>query len=700
MAKRWQNKKKQDRAPVDLSLKSFPFLLELASTWQAWLPKVLLIIGSTLWIYRPALHGKLIWDDQWYVLMNPELHNLAGLWKIWYRPGNWVEYYPLHETVLWLQWQLWGDHTLGYHLTNLFLHILNALLVWRLLAKLDVRLAWLGGLIFAVHPVQVESVAYIVELKNTLSMPFFLLSMCAWIDYDESHSKNDYQNALAFFFVGMLCKITMAPFAAIILLYAWWKRGRIGWSDLRACAPFLLVAMILCFATLWAGREYVNRNHMLIGEIPLHGILSRIDAAGLTGTFYFARCFLPLDIVYIYPQWPLHPHSPVEYLPWLVFAAVAGLLWRKRQGWGRHALLGLGFFLILIFPLLGFQPITYMDFTWVMDHLLYLPIIGLIGLFVAGLGDLETKLPVSFRPVLVGLISCLFAGMVWISHLFAGLFVNEETLWTYVLQRNPTDWFARGNLGSNLMEQERYQEATVQERYAIALRPTEWDNYYNLGFALNKLGRPAEAEAALEQALSLNPGNPVVYYDLANLQRRMGRTADAEAVLRRGLQAAPEAENLGAALAEILQQSNRLTEAIEVYKHTVEYNPDVAQLQYNLGAALLKTQNFSEAAEHLDAAVTLNPKLAAAHENLGVALAQLGRLPEAMDQFNAALQINPNLVVAHEDLALALVQTGRIPEAIEQFKKVLEIDPGDAKARDSLTKLQQYEMQQNTPGSH
>ncbi len=200
----------------------------LAATWRSWLPQVLLIVAVTLWIYWPALRGDLIWDDGWYITTNPLLRDWTGLWKFWFQPGSWVEYYPINESLLWLEYQLWGERTPGYHIVTLIWHVAGALMVWRLLSKFGLRLAWVGGFLFAIHPVQVESVAWISELKNTMSLPFAVLAMIAWIDFEERGESRDYRRALVFFFVAMLCKITMAPFPLAILLYAWWKRGRIG----------------------------------------------------------------------------------------------------------------------------------------------------------------------------------------------------------------------------------------------------------------------------------------------------------------------------------------------------------------------------------------------------------------------------------------------------------------------------------------
>jgi len=206
----------------------------------------LLIVAAGLWVFWPALHGAWLWDDDLLITNNPLIHDPAGLGKIWFAPTtSLIDYLPITVSVEWLEWHLWGMNTFGYHLTSIVLHLTSALLVWRLLTKLGLRLAWLGGLLFAIHPVMVESVAWIAELKNTLSLPPFLLAMCAWIDYDEQGKWTEYVLALGLFLVAMLCKATMVMFPVVILLYAWWKRGRVGVRDLAGNAPFFALSVVL-----------------------------------------------------------------------------------------------------------------------------------------------------------------------------------------------------------------------------------------------------------------------------------------------------------------------------------------------------------------------------------------------------------------------------------------------------------------------
>ncbi len=312
----------------------------------------------------------------------------AGLWKIWSDPQCLLDYQPVKASVVWFQWRLWHDDPFGYHLTNVVLHLLGALLVWRLFDKLGLRLAWFGGLLFAVHPVTVESVAWISELKNTLSLPPFLLAMIFYLDYDAQGRRRDYYLALGLFIFAMLVKTTMALFPLVILLYAWWKRGRMGIRDLKTIVPFLFVSLVLGWVTLWFAHRNMSAGQFFVAG----GFLSRAACAGLILSFYFSVSFLPVGLLTIYPKWPVDPPSLVQFLPWVVILALFFWLWKKRHGWGRHALLGLGFFVINLAPFLGFNRAPYMHLTWVTNHILYLPLIGLIGLAVSGLAQLLDRL--------------------------------------------------------------------------------------------------------------------------------------------------------------------------------------------------------------------------------------------------------------------------------------------------------------------
>jgi tetratricopeptide (TPR) repeat protein len=655
MAKRSQKKKSQP----EISRGNVPEGKEVfsgKSSGVGWttLLQALVISAAVLWIYWPVLDGGWLWDDDLAITDNSMTQSPTGLWSIWFEPGHQIDYYPIKSSVQWLQWHLWGMETLGYHLTNIVLHVLGSLLVWRLLSKFHLRLAWLGGLIFAIHPVQVESVAWISELKNTLSLPAFLLAMCAWIDYEERGKAKDYGLALGLFVVAMLCKLSVVLFPLVILLYAWWRRGRMSWNDLKISAPFFGAALLLGMITLFSGIYDVRFNHADPGAMPVGGLLARLVAAGLSLSFYFSKSFLPAGLLPIYPKWPIDPSSPVQFLPWLVLGGVICFLWTKRQSWGRHALLGLGFFLINLGPCPGFIPAPDMAFTWVMDHFLYLPIIGLIGLVVAALGRMEMRAPIAFRPFGTGFVVVVLALLACQSRSYAKLFINSETLWTYELQYNQEAYPAYNNLGTVLIEKDRFSDAMNQFEQALLINPDYALAHNNLGTALADTGRLPEAMDQFEEALRIDPN----YAGARN--------------------------NLGLALLN----TGRMSQAMEQFERTLRIKPDYAEAYCNLGNALLQAGRLPEAKEQYLQALKINPDNAEAHTNLGNVLFQTGRLAEAMEQYRQVLRTKPDDAEAHNNLGYALGQTGRLTEAMEQYEQALRIKPDYATARENLARAQ------------
>jgi tetratricopeptide (TPR) repeat protein len=488
--------------------------------------RALLIIAAATWVFAPALHGDWLMDDDLYVTQNPLHGDPAALWKVWFSPGSFIEYYPVEASVQFFEWRLWGLDPFGYHVVNLVLHIASALLVWRLLAKFGLKLAWIGGLLFAIHPAVVESVAWISELKNTLSLPPFLLAMAAWMDYASRGRRTDYVFALALFLLAMLCKISMAAFPIVILLYAWWLHGRLRWRDWRESAPFFLISIVLGLATVWAGSAF-RHAHLQSADNPSIGdALTRFALAGTTLAFYFAKAVLPFDMTPIYPKWPVDAYALETYLPWLAIVALASWCWMRRATWGRHALLGLGFFAVNLVPFLGFTSVSYMAFTWVMDHFLYLPLIGIIGLVIAVLDCFaisSSRWPFA-APAVIALI---VAALAWESSTYAAVFAGPERLWTYTIARNSTSWLAYNNLGNILLETGRTAEAIQRYHQALVLNPAMVEAHTNLGRAYVEEGRLPEAIAEYEAALKYNPHFGVALVNLGDALALEGQNKDA-----------------------------------------------------------------------------------------------------------------------------------------------------------------------------
>ena len=501
--------------------------------------RAMLIIASGLWVFSPTLYGDWLMDDDFYLPQNALLHDPHRMWKIWFAPGSLIEYYPIEATLQAIQWHFWHMHTLGYHVTNVALHLASALLVWRLLARFGLRYAWLGGLLFAVHPAVVESVAWIAEFKNTLSLPPFLLALCYWVDFENRGRPRDYLLALGFFLIAMLCKISMALFPFVILLYAWWKRDRLGWSDLKHAAPFFAISFVLGVNSIHAGATFFHSHQQATTNPDIGGPAMHLALAGQSLLYYIRKCLWPVDMVPISPyQWAVHPESPLAYAPWLAFASALILFWFRRATWGRHALLGVGFFVLNLLPFIGLNSVTYMGYTWVMDHFVYLPMIGLVGLAIAAVGAIDARLTPRVRPFFAMTLAVLFGLLALGSETYAESFVGPEALWSYILEHNPDSWLAQNNLGVVYLEiadaekapaqkQEDMDQAILQFLTALRINPGSVDAHTDLGFAYELTNRPQDALAQYEATLRINPHYGITQFHIAHLLETQGQISEA-----------------------------------------------------------------------------------------------------------------------------------------------------------------------------
>jgi lipoprotein NlpI len=620
--------------------------------------QALVIVLTSLWIFFPALNGGWQWDDLQLIVGNSVIHNPSGLWKIWFQPGVFPDYYPLVENVNWLQWHFWQDHTFGYHLTNVVLHIINSLLVWRLLGKFGLRYAWVGGLLFALHPTAVESVAWMVELKNALSLPPMLLAMCAWIDYDEHRKRTDYVLSISLFFIALLCKLSVVLFPLVILLYAWWRRGRMAWSDLRTAAPFFALSLVLGLVAVWAGiwdREFVQTQ---LRVMPDGGVLPRLLLVGHEIAFYFARSFVPVWLLPIYPRWEINPSSPVQYLPWFVLGLVIWYLWTKRASWGRHVLLGLGFFLINLGPCPGFIPAPNMDFTWVMDHFLYLPIIGLIGLVVAAAEQIGRRLSSTPRLCGIGITVLALLLMACESRSYAGIYVNVETFCIYTIERNPGAWPAHNNLGNYLRQAEDLASAEAQFDQALQLNPNYAAAHANLGVLLAQEGRTSEAFDQFNAALKTDPGSADLH------------------------------TNLGIALA----QFNRWTEALDQFNTALKINPDQVDALASRGQLKRSLGDWNGALVDLDQALALDPASPQPYLNRGAIKEMQGDFPAALAnlrRFRGLAPADPNADYAGLWIWIIRSQQNQKADADRELAVSLSKN-WNAKPGDWVTKVAQF----------
>ncbi len=586
----------------------------------------ILLVAATLLAYLPSLSAGFVWDDDDYVTANPNLDDAAGLARTWTEPGSLPQYYPLVHTTFWLEHQLWGDEPAGYHMVNILLHAAAALLLWRLLVALAVPGAALAGALFALHPVAVETVAWVTELKNVQAGVLGLgaaLAFVRWAELDGAERtpgrRRAWYGASVLLFTGaLLSKTAVAPLAVVLLLLLWWKRGRVSLGDGMAVLPMLALAVGLGLLTVVTEVHHVGAE-----GIDWHlSLLERVLLAGRVTWFYTAKLAWPHPLIFFYRRWPVSAAVWWQYLfPLAALAIVAGL-WRLRGRLGRGPLVAVLAFGGMLFPAMGFFDVYPMRFSWVADHFQYLAAPALLALAAAGLSLAARHAGVRHtvtRGVLAVLLLAPLAGLTWNrTHAFHDL----ESLWTDTVAQNPDAWLAHTNLGS--IYAQRGDSALAMEHYrrSLALKDDYALTHTDLGAELLKQGRLDEAEREHRRALELYPDLAAGHSNLAVVLMEKAR---------RDLAAArPQA---AAAL---------LREAEEHLERALEILPDYTDAHYNLGSVLAARGHYGEAEAELRRALTLAPDLAAAHDKLGQVYAVQGRWPEAAEELERALVLEPD----------------------------------------------------------
>lgn len=505
------------------------------------------VILGTLAVYSPAMDGGFLWDDDDYVAENRTLREPGGLRRIWFEPGAVPQYYPVVHTSYWLEYRLWGLRTRGYHLTNVLLHGLCAVLLALLLSRLGVPAPWLAAALFAFHPVQAESVAWITERKNVLSGAFYLAAALSYLRFlgppgqgRPAGGRPFYFAALGLFLCALLSKTVTASLPAALALALWWKRGRVGRGEILRLLPFFAAALPLCLLTSRMERLHVGAG----GPGWEMGLPERALIAGRALWFYLGKLAWPSGLAFIYPRWELDPRARLQYLFPASFLALLALLWLARRVLGRGPLSALLFFSGTLLPALGFFDFYPMRFSFVADHFQYLASIGPLAALAAGMGLFEERSPGLSRALACALLLAL-AASTWRR---AGVFRDLETLWLDTLEKNPSCWMAHDNLANLLVKEGRGEEALRLYQEALRLKPDYAEARNNLGVLLSRQGRLSEAEAQLREALRLAPGHAKARNNLGAVLFRRGDVPGAVSSFREALRLAPDLKDAQANL--------------------------------------------------------------------------------------------------------------------------------------------------------
>jgi tetratricopeptide (TPR) repeat protein len=525
----------------------------------------ILLLCASVAAYARVFSAGFIWDDAAHVTA-PALRTWGGLLRIWIEPGATQQYYPLLHSVFWVEHQLWGEHALGYHLANLGFHVAAAVLFANLLRRLHVPGASLAAFIFALHPVHVESVAWISEQKNTLSTVFYLGSAYLYFDYEGRRGPVAYFAALGCFVLALLTKSVTATLPAALLLIVWWQRGQLAWRrDIVPLLGWFVLGAGAGTLTAWIERHVIGAG----GAAFDLTIVQRLLLAGHALSFYACKLVWPENLTFNYPRWELRPD---EFAAWLPLAAVLILtlaLWRWRHR-TRAPLTAWLFFAGTLFPVLGFLNVYPFQYSYVADHFLYVASLGPMALSAAAVAmATAARAPAGGIALLAayGFLTCDQTTM----------YRDAESLYRATLARNSASWMACNNLGELLMKQAATRdEAIAQFERALALRPDYAEAHNNLGLALSQAGRTADAITHLARAVELKPAMTEAHNNLGIAFVRAGRTND----------------------------------AVGEFRHAAALAPNLPNIQENWGKALLLLGRQREADEHFAVAARLR---AAAH---------------------------------------------------------------------------------------
>ena len=658
--------------------------------------------------YLPAmLWGGFVWDDNLCIKVDP-VREVSGLWQIWFSPSAIEEehhYWPLVYTTFWLEHKLWGFDPTGYHIVNVLLHLANTLLLWHLLRRLAVPGAWLVAAVFAVHPLHVESVAWVIERKDVLSGLFYLGAMLAWLRFVEQPNPRWYVWSLVLYAAGLLSKSIVVTLPAALLIWHWWKQGRVTSTELLRLAPFGVVGLVIVLGDLsfyWSGTttsfDFSFAERTLIAARALW--------------FYAGKLLWPSELAVIYPRWDIRVVDPLAWGYLIAAVALVMVFWHFRHQLGRGPLAGALFFAVTLSPVLGFVDYGYMRYAFVADRFQYLAGIGVIAVFIGMAAYGVGRLSGLWQKGALGVAAVVLVILGVLTWRQANIYRDDETFNRHIIALNPQALNAHHRLGNALYRQKRYEESLDAYRVAAEQRPGDAKVHSNFGAVFNRLYRFEEAETHLRRAIALNPQEHNAHLHLSDalynqgryeealeaarvaVERRpdldqaqttlgiafaaLGRFEEAETHLCHAIALNPQAHSALLNLSNTLYQQGRYDEALEAARAVVEQDPDsfeAFEAHVNLGAILNSLGRFEEAETHLRHAIALNPQAHSALLNLSNTLYQQGRYDEALEAARAAVQQRPDIASMHTGLGVVLAVLERYDEALECFDQALSLDP-------------------------
>ncbi len=648
-----------------------------------------LILGTLLVFWQVHNFAFVNYDDDDYVYENP--HVLNGLtWDgvVWaFTTNHSANWHPLTWLSFMLDCQLFGVNPGWMHLVNLLLHIANTLLLFAVFRKMTGAL-WPSAFVaaaFAIHPMHVESVAWIAERKDVLSTLFLLLTLAAYVSYVKRCGLFRYMLTVLLFALGLLVKPMLVTLPILLLLLDYWPLERIRglktedrerktegvFQKLSAGQliaekiPFIalsLVSSVITFLVQLGGSAVIHINSLALKD--------RIANAFISYTRYTGKLFWPRNLAVFYP------FDADSFAFWQVVMCVLLLLvisifvirFGRNQ---RYLPVGWFWFVATLVPVIGFVQVGQQALA---DRYTYIPYTGLFIMIAWGLPELLSKWPQ--RKITLGLsmvISLTILGIC--THQQVSYWNNSFTLFSHAIEATQNNYIAYNNLGVAYNSVGRYQDAIEAYKQTIRIKP-DHETYFNLGVACGKLGRQQDEVEAYKQAIRIKPDYALAYINLGAAYNSVGRYQDAIETYKRVIIIKPDyAEahyNLGVAYGELGRQQDE----IEAYKQATRIKPDYAEAYYNLGVSYEDLGRYQDAVEAYKQTIRIKPDYSEAYINLGITCYKLGRYQDAIETYKQATRIKPDYAEAHYHLGVAYLVTGDKGLALEEYKilKTLDIE--------------------------
>ena len=597
------------------------------------------LVALALVAHSRSVTNGFIWDDDYYVTQNGALHTLAGLRAIWADPSATPQYYPLVHTTYWLEYHLWGLEPAGYHAVNVLLHAGSTLLVYQVFRRLGLATAGLAAALFAAHPLGVESVGWITERKNTLSLFFALLAMLAWLEYRfparDGEMKGGWLGAaVTLFTLGLLSKTVVSMLVPTLLVVSWWKTGTLTRRDLMGVAPFMLIGVPLAATTVWLEKASVFNDGPGLG---LTG-LDRVLIAGRAIWFYAAKLVWPHPLAFFYPRWEVDPRQPWQWafpVAGLIAAAVAVWLARHRRG----PLAVLACFAAALFPALGFIDVYPFRYSFVADHFAYHAMPAGMTAVAAGLLAASARLR---QPAIGPVVAILLAGMSWSR---TAVFKDLDTLYTDTLAKNPTCSAAANNLGFL-----RLREGRTDEAIELLIRAADTAPFpdmrsrplVTLARAYLKLDDPERAYQAASAARAADD-SAFARSVFARACARTGRLAETETVIADLPAEEARSPSVRLVLGELALQRREPSQAATHFQATIAESADDVRAEVATEVIVLYVSHgyVNEAVAMLGTLALPPPVAARGWMNVGIAHARNGAFDEAVTCFQTAAGFDP-----------------------------------------------------------